>query len=205
MAGVEVSTDGGTTWHPATGTTSWSYTFVQHGRGSGPVQVRAIDDSANIGAAGTRVVRVTCPCSLFGADGAGHARPPPTTTAGRAGRAVHAAPSTASSPGVRFYKGTGNTGTHVGSLWSPERAAARPGTFTDETATGWQTATFTSPVAVTAGQTYIVSYTAPVGHYAAQPWAFAYRGRGRHAAPGRGRLRRRPGRGLRRRRARCPR
>ena len=27
VAGVEVSTDGGTTWHPATGTSSWSYSL----------------------------------------------------------------------------------------------------------------------------------------------------------------------------------
>ena len=27
VGGVEVSIDGGTTWHPATGRASWSYTF----------------------------------------------------------------------------------------------------------------------------------------------------------------------------------
>ena len=31
VAGVEVSTDGGTTWHPATGTTSWTYSWLAHG------------------------------------------------------------------------------------------------------------------------------------------------------------------------------
>src|SRR5206468_1352721 len=31
VAGVEVSTDSGTTWHPATGTTSWSYSWIAHG------------------------------------------------------------------------------------------------------------------------------------------------------------------------------
>ena len=34
VAGVEVSTDGGATWHPATGTTSWTYTWTAHGNPS---------------------------------------------------------------------------------------------------------------------------------------------------------------------------
>ena len=34
VAGIEVSTDSGTTWHPATGTTSWTYTWVAHGNPS---------------------------------------------------------------------------------------------------------------------------------------------------------------------------
>ena len=50
VAAVEVSTDGGTTWARATGTTSWTYTFSAS---DGPVtvQARAIDDAANIGTA----------------------------------------------------------------------------------------------------------------------------------------------------------
>ena len=28
--------------------------------------------------------------------------------------------------GIRFYKGSGNTGTHVGSLWNSRRHQARP-------------------------------------------------------------------------------
>ena len=46
-----------------------------------------------------------------------------------------------SATGVRFYKGTGNTGTHVGSLWTAAGERLAEVTFTDETATGWQTAT----------------------------------------------------------------
>ncbi len=34
VAGVEVSTDGGKTWNPATGTTSWSYSWTAAGSGS---------------------------------------------------------------------------------------------------------------------------------------------------------------------------
>ena len=45
--------------------------------------------------------------------------------------------------------------------------------FIGESATGWQTATFVPAVSVTAGQGYVVSYTAPQGHYAADQNAFA--------------------------------
>ncbi len=49
--------------------------------------------------------------------------------------------------------------------------------FTGETDTGWQTATFAQPVAVSAGTSYVVSYTDPSGHYAVQKDAFWYRAR----------------------------
>jgi hypothetical protein len=74
--------------------------------------------------------------------------------------------------GVRFYKGPKNTGTHIGSLWSPGGIRLATTTFHDETSRGWQTATFASPVAITAGQTYVASYLAPNGRYAADPRGF---------------------------------
>jgi hypothetical protein len=46
-------------------------------------------------------------------------------------------------------------------------------TFSAESASGWQTATLSTPVAVTAGTTYVVSYLAPNGHYSATGGAFA--------------------------------
>ena len=48
--------------------------------------------------------------------------------------------------GVRFYKGTGNTGTHVGSLWSRTGTKLASVTFTGESPSGWQEATFATPV-----------------------------------------------------------
>jgi len=67
--------------------------------------------------------------------------------------------------GVRFYKATTNTGTHTGTLWSASGTQLATGTFTNETASGWQTLQFASPVAVTAGTTYVASYYAPNAHY----------------------------------------
>ena len=77
---------------------------------------------------------------------------------------------------VRFYKGSGNTGTHVGHLWSAAGVNLGTATFTNETATGWQTATFAAPVAIAAGTTYVASYYAPNGRYAADDSTFATAG-----------------------------
>jgi len=68
--------------------------------------------------------------------------------------------------GIKFYKGRGNNGTHVGSLWSSTGQLLARATFTGETATGWQAVTFSTPVPITAGVTYTASYLAPVGRYA---------------------------------------
>jgi len=38
-------------------------------------------------------------------------------------------------------------------------------TFTNETADGWQTAEFATPIQVVPGQTYVVSYYSPSGDY----------------------------------------
>ena len=74
--------------------------------------------------------------------------------------------------GVRFYKGAGNTGIHTGSLWDAGGTKLASVAFTDETASGWQSARFSAVAPVVAGQTYVVSYTAPAGHYAVESDAF---------------------------------
>ncbi|MGH8612180.1 MAG: DUF4082 domain-containing protein, partial [Gammaproteobacteria bacterium] len=68
--------------------------------------------------------------------------------------------------GIRFYKGTGDSGTHQGHLWSSSGTLLGTATFTGETASGWQTANFPSPIALSANTVYVVSYHSN-GHYAA--------------------------------------
>ncbi|MET8051022.1 DUF4082 domain-containing protein [Streptosporangium sp. NPDC005286] len=68
--------------------------------------------------------------------------------------------------GIRFYKGAQNTGTHIGSLWTSGGTLLASATFTGETASGWQEVSFSTPVAITSGTTYIASYFAPAGRYA---------------------------------------
>ncbi len=78
--------------------------------------------------------------------------------------------------GIRFYKGSGNTGTHIGYLWTSNGTLLASATFTDETATGWQQVNFSTPVAIAANTTYVASYFAPDGHYAADVNYFANSG-----------------------------
>lgn len=172
VAGVEVSTDGAT-WHPATGTTSWSYTYTQHGVGTNTIRVRAIDDSANIGAAATRSVNVACPCTIFG-DGPlpDKASATSSDTSSTEVGIRFTAMADGFVTGVRFYKGQGNDGPHIGSLWSTSGQQLAQASFAGESASGWQTVTFAEPVAVSAGTTYIASYSAPNGRYAVQDDAF---------------------------------
>ena len=67
--------------------------------------------------------------------------------------------------GVRFYKASTNTGTHIGSLWSSGGTLLASATFSNETSSGWQQVSFSKAVAITANTTYVVAYLAPNGHY----------------------------------------
>ena len=48
VAGVEVSVDGGKTWHRAVGLENWSYVWTASSLGSGTLKSRAVDDSGNL-------------------------------------------------------------------------------------------------------------------------------------------------------------
>src|SRR5438876_6163920 len=68
--------------------------------------------------------------------------------------------------GLRFYKGSANTGTHLGNLWTSTGTLLASATFSGESGSGWQQVNLPSPVAVTANTTYIASYHTDVGGYA---------------------------------------
>ncbi|MET4901737.1 DUF4082 domain-containing protein, partial [Paenarthrobacter sp. CC6] len=171
VAGVEVSTDGGTTWHPAQGKQNWTYTYIQKGLASATIQVRAIDDSANIGAVSTRTLTLSGPYSVFGQV------VPSVQDSGDSGAYEMGLRFTPSVDGfvtgVRFYKSAANTGTHTGSLWSSAGERLATATFTSETASGWQAVLFSQAVPVAAGQKYTVSYWAPNGRYSIQNFQWA--------------------------------
>jgi len=167
VAGVEVSTDGGSTWHPATGTTSWSYSWNAHGAPTTNLRVRAVDDSGNLGTPGTGIdVDVSCPCSIWGnsiSPAQADSGDPSSVELGVKFRSdIYGAIT-----GVRYFKSAANTGTHVGSLWTTDGTRLAQATFASETASGWQQVTFDSPVQIEPDTTYIASYFAPNGHYAA--------------------------------------
>lgn len=68
--------------------------------------------------------------------------------------------------GLRFYKGSANTGQHVGHLWTSTGDLLASVTFANETASGWQTATFSSPVHIVSNTIYVASYYSPLGYFA---------------------------------------
>lgn len=115
-----------------------------------------------------------CPCSLFGSDtpaGAMDSNDPNSVELGVA--FTPAVNGTVT--GIRFYKGASASGVHTGTLWNAATGTTlETGTFTDETASGWQTMTFDRPWPVTAGSTYYASYHAPAGHYSYTPGYFSY-------------------------------
>ena len=167
VAGVEISTDGGSTWHPANGTTQWTYSWIAHGSPASQIKTRATDDSGNTETpSGGTSVAVTCPCSIWGQNVA-----PPVPDSGdptpvEVGVKFRS-DTYGTISGVRFYKAAANTGTHTGSVWSESGQRLAQATFTGETASGWQTVTFATPVEVQPGTTYVASYHDPMGHYAA--------------------------------------
>jgi hypothetical protein len=76
---------------------------------------------------------------------------------------------------VRFWKDSSESGTHTGHIWSSTGTLLATVTFSGETASGWQQQSLTSPLAIGAGTTYIVSvntgntfYVATTGGLSAQ-------------------------------------
>ena len=178
VGGVEVSSDGGQTWHPASGvvgstTMNWNYSFVAPATGSYTIETRAVDDSLNLETPGGGMSYTVTPSSalsLFsGTTSAPIANDPSAIEVG-----VRFTASTSGAiTGIRFYKGAANTGTHIADLWTSSGTLLATATFTNETASGWQQVNFSSPVSISAGTTYVASYHTNTGHYADTPYYFA--------------------------------
>ena len=60
--------------------------------------------------------------------------------------------------GIRFYKGFYNIGEHVVDLWTSTGTLLASGVSVGESLSGWQTVTFSSPVHINPGTTYVASY-----------------------------------------------
>ncbi|MBX4950480.1 DUF4082 domain-containing protein [Rhizobium binae] len=166
IAAVEVSTDNGASWHPATGDENWTYTWSPQTAGTYTIRSRAVDDNVNLETPSTgRTVTVSGPSytSLFGAATPAVVNTNDTSAVELGVKFQTSVAGTVT--GIRFYKGDLDTGTHTGSLWSSTGTRIATLTFTNESASGWQTAYFTSPVSLTAGQTYTASYHTNSGHY----------------------------------------
>lgn len=178
LTSVEVSVDGGATWKPATGLANWTFSWIPTTSGPRTIMSRAWDDTGNVQTPGSAVsVTVTgasCDCYTIWSDSTVPSGSDADTNAVEVGTKFRAT-TNGYVMGVRFYKFTGNTGTHVGNLWTTTGTRLATVTFTNESATGWQQATFSSPVAINANTTYVISYHAPGGRYAVNTnyWATA--------------------------------
>ena len=175
VANVEVSVDGGVSWHPASGRDRWIYSWVPTSLGRTTVEARAVDDSGNLGAAtrtsGPTVVERNCPCSLW--DPSATPATPDNRRAGAYEVGVRLRSEVSGYVlGVRFYKSSANSGTHIGNLWSSAGRHLARAMFKNETESGWQTVTFQEPVPVTAGEVYVASYHTSTGHFAEDPLYF---------------------------------
>ncbi|MFI5370519.1 MAG: DUF4082 domain-containing protein [Candidatus Eisenbacteria bacterium] len=68
--------------------------------------------------------------------------------------------------GLRFYKGAGSAGPHMGHLWTGTGTMLVEAAFNNESASGWQEVDLTTPIPITANTTYVVSYHTPTGYSA---------------------------------------
>ena len=168
VAGVEVSTDGGESWHPVEGRASWTYQWTPGAMGDGTIMARSTDDSANLeepGAESTvEVVPHACPCSIWDASFTGE---PETDPSQIEVGVKFRADTPGFITGLRFYKTPEGTGAHIGHLYTAGGTQLAEAKFTGETASGWQQVNLSSPVPISASTTYVASYYAPNGHYAA--------------------------------------
>ena len=179
VGGVEVSVDGGLTWHPAVGRASWSYVWTPLTTGSRTLLSRAVDDSGNRETPGAgRTVTIgpptppTGPVSIWAGGGS------PAATDVNDGQPIETGVKFRSALAgwithLRFYKGTLNTGTHTGHLWTSAGTLLATATFSGETASGWQQMALGSPVAIAADTTYVASYHSSSGYYATTDGYFA--------------------------------
>lgn len=180
VGAVEISTDGGKTWHRAAGRENWSYTFVvPSGATSVTIRSRAVDDSGNLETPKPGITLKTqaasCPCTIWPSTAV-----PNITDAGAFSPLEIGVRFRADSNGyvlgVRYYKSSANTGTHVGNLWSSSGTLLASAIFTSETDSGWQQVNFSSPVAITANAIYVASYHLEAGHLAEDANYFANSG-----------------------------
>jgi hypothetical protein len=168
VGGVEVSVDGGLTWHAASGRESWTYNWTPGAVGSATVRCRGIDDSGNIESPGAQVTvsvdpRV-CPCTVWD--------PSVTPAMFDTGTDPYELGVRFTSDvdgfvtALRFYKGAAlPAGTRTGHLWDSAGNLLATATFV-ETASGWQEVALPFPVAITHGAVYTASYFEGTGHWA---------------------------------------
>ncbi len=187
-AAVELSVDGGNSWHPVSGAANWGGAFTTGSPGVINVKSRAVDDSARIETPGPGItVNVTTNstrCTLFSPNAVPST--PDVTDPAPEELGVRFTTDVAGwITALRFYKSAANIGTHIGNLWTNTGTLLATVTFTNETASGWQEAKLPTPISVVAGTKYVASVHMDAGHFGEDTNYFATTGADRgplHAA-----------------------
>jgi hypothetical protein len=74
---------------------------------------------------------------------------------------------------IRFWKGSRETGTHIGHIWNAAGQLIASVTFVNETSSGWQQQSLVSPLAVNAKTVYVVTVNTGNTYYVATSNGFA--------------------------------
>ena len=177
VANVEVSTDGGSTWHPATGRGNWTYRWTP-----GPVgqALRSAPERSTTaptwGRRSPAHGRTSSRAPAHAASGTTRSCPRRRawTRRSRSSWGSSSCPRrTASSPPSASTRAPATPARTSAASGSADGTKLAEATFTNETATGWQEVAFPGAVAVNAGETYVVSYHAPNGQFAVERDFFA--------------------------------
>jgi len=148
--------------------------------GTSSVTVTATDTTGASGSATftwTISGAFTCPCSAWGPSAAPASSATTNTTAYELGTRFYSTVS-GTVTALRFYKEPGMASTHTGNLWDSNGNLLATVTFTNESGSGWQQASLSSPVAITANTPYIVSYVINGGPFGYTQSQFATQGAG---------------------------
>ena len=173
VGGTEISWDGGTTWHPTAGLSNWSYTWTPPSAGIYTLQTRATDDSLNMEtpSAGVSITVGRGQITIWppgATPGTVATNDPEATELGV--RFISDVPAWLT--GIRFYKSTQNTGTHLGNLWSKNGTLLAQATFTNESAQGYGSrSTLVCPLRSPRQLPYVASYHTTAGYYSSD-WAY---------------------------------
>ncbi len=108
-----------------------------------------------------------CPCSVFASSTTPSLTGLPTAD-GRSGAGPFSyelgmsftVSSASQLTAIRFYKSPGETGTHVGTIWTSDGTQVTTVAFTNETASGWQQQALPASIQLQPGTTYLVSVNA---------------------------------------------
>jgi len=175
VSSVDISVDGGATWHRATPVRSaeeWTYTFTPTGPGMLTIATRATTGTVQETPPASTTIKLVpavaaqpCPCPVRWPDrgaGLGPNEDPDPQAVELGLKFQTDRPGVIT--GVAFRRYPANVGPFLAHLWTADGDMLAEATM--NTSDGFPYLRFATPVPVDADQTYVASYYTPSGHYA---------------------------------------